>query len=221
MRTVLITGAARGIGKAIADEFRSHDWRAITPPRDELDLADDDSVRRFTEDIAKVQVDALVNNAGVNFLGSLGEIDERRWAEMLQVNITSPRRLIEAVVEPMRKAHWGRIVGISSIFGTVSRARRAAYSVTKAGLDALTRTAAIEFGPDNILVNSVAPGYIDTDLTRANNSPEEIAKICEAIPLRRMAKAEEIAKLVYFLCSEENTYITGQALIVDGGFTVQ
>jgi 3-oxoacyl-[acyl-carrier protein] reductase len=71
------------------------------------------------------------------------------------------------------------------------------------------------------LVNSVCPGYIDTDLTRANNSPEEIATLCEAIPLRRLAKPEEIAKLVYFLCSEDNTYITGQSIIVDGGFTVQ
>lgn len=221
MRTVLITGAARGIGKAIAEQFSSHGWNLLTPARSELDLARDESVERFCQRLADSHVDALVNNAGINYLGALAEIEEHRWNEMLQVNITAPRRLIDAVAAKMRVTGWGRIVGISSIFGIVSRERRAAYSVTKAALNALTRAAAIELGAHKILVNTVCPGYVETDLTRANNSPEEIAAICKTIPLQRLATPREIAKVVYFLCSEENTYITGQSIVVDGGFVVQ
>ncbi len=108
---------------------------------------------------------------------------------------------------------------MSSIFGIVTRAQRAAYSTTKAGLAGLTRTMAVEMGRDNVLVNCVAPGYVGTELTRQNNSDEDLERIAETIPVGRLAEPAEIAKFVAFLCSEDNTYITGQVLVADGGFT--
>jgi 3-oxoacyl-[acyl-carrier protein] reductase len=119
----------------------------------------------------------------------------------------------------MEAQQWGRILNISTIFSMVTKERRAAYSMTKAALNALTRSAAVEYGPSGILVNALAPGYVDTALTRQNNSPEAIAAITQTIPLRRMAQPEELALTAAFLVSEQNSYLTGQTLVVDGGFT--
>ena len=138
---------------------------------------------------------------------------------MLQINVTAPRKLLQAVIGGMASRHWGRIVNISSVFGVVSRARRAAYSATKAAINGLTRSAAIELGPDGIIVNAVCPGYVETDLTYINNSQAEIDAIKQTIPLRRLAAPREIARLVAFLCSDSNSYLTGQTIIADGGFT--
>jgi 3-oxoacyl-[acyl-carrier protein] reductase len=121
----------------------------------------------------------------------------------------------------MQSRGWGRILNISTIFSLVTKERRAAYSMTKAALNALTRSSAVEFGPSGVLVNALAPGYVDTALTRQNNSPEAIAAITATIPLRRLADAEELARAAAFLVSEENTYLTGQTIVVDGGFTCQ
>jgi 3-oxoacyl-[acyl-carrier protein] reductase len=112
-------------------------------------------------------------------------------------------------------------VNIGSAFSVVSHEGRAAYSSAKSGLLGLTRTAAIEGGADGVLVNAVAPGYVRTDLTEQNNTPERIAEICEAIPMGRLAEPEEVAKLVTFLASEDNTYVTGQLISIDGGFLCQ
>jgi 3-oxoacyl-[acyl-carrier protein] reductase len=128
---------------------------------------------------------------------------------------------MQALAPSMVSRGWGRIVNLSSIFSIVSRERRAAYSATKAAVNSLTRTAAIEFGPGGVLVNAVCPGYVETDMTTINNSPAEIEKIASSIPLRRFAKPAEIAKVVCYLCSESNSYITGQTIIADGGFTCQ
>lgn len=209
------------MGASIAAEFKASGWKVIAPPRSELNLSDKSSVAAFCKKIRKIRLDALVNNAGVNFLNSIRDIAEPDWDTMLQVNLTAPRCLIQTVTPAMIARGWGRIVNISSIFSLVSREKRAAYSVTKAGVNALTRTAAIEFGPGGVLVNAVCPGYIETDMTYVNNNAAEIDAIKKSIPLRRLAKPAEIAKTVQFLCSENNTYITGQTIIVDGGFICQ
>jgi NAD(P)-dependent dehydrogenase (short-subunit alcohol dehydrogenase family) len=183
-----------------------------------MDLASPVSVDAWLARLDR-RVDILVNNAGVNRLGSSAEITGAEFAALLQVNLIAPLRLIAAIADRMKQQSYGRIVNIGSIWGSVSRERRVAYSASKAGLMGLTRALAIELAPWNILVNLVAPGYVDTDLTRQNNSPAEIQAIEQTIPLRRLAKPEEIAECVAFLCSERNTYVTGQALTVDGGFT--
>jgi 3-oxoacyl-[acyl-carrier protein] reductase len=219
-RKACVTGGSRGIGAAIMRELSRRGFQVWSPARAELDLSDPASVNRFVEAHPSA-VDVLVNNAGINHLKTLPELDPTLWSQMQQVNLTAPLRLIQWAVPFMRGQKWGRILNISSVFSLVTKEKRGAYSMTKAALNALTRSAAVEFGPDNILVNSLCPGYVDTELTRQNNSPADLEQIRGAIPLRRLATPEEIALLAGFLCSEENNYITGQAVVADGGFTCQ
>jgi NAD(P)-dependent dehydrogenase (short-subunit alcohol dehydrogenase family) len=217
----LVTGGARGIGAAIVGELNSRGLNVLAPTRDELDLARADSIERYIEACQKqaVRVDILVNNAGINIIEPLDRVSPEAWVSTLQVNLNAPFRLIQAFAPHMKERRWGRVVSISSIFGIVARAQRAAYSTSKSALAGLTRTAAIELGPHNVLMNCVAPGYVETELTRQNNSPEELQRIAGTIPLGRLAQPEEIAKFVAFLCSDDNSYITGQVLVADGGFT--
>jgi 3-oxoacyl-[acyl-carrier protein] reductase len=219
LRTVLLTGGARGIGAAIAARLRADGHAVLAPSRQELDLAAPESIESFLGRHGAAPVDVLVNNAGINVLRSIPEIDAAMWQSMLQVNLTSALRLTQAFAPGMAARGWGRILNVASIFAVVTRERRAAYSMTKAALAALTRTAAVEFGPGGVLVNALAPGYVDTELTRRNNPPEAIAAIEASIPLRRMARAEELAETAAFLVSAANSYLTGQTVVVDGGFT--
>ena len=219
LRTVLLTGGARGIGAAIAARLRADGHTVLAPSRQELDLAAPESIESFLGRHGAAPVDVLVNNAGINVLRSIPEIDAAMWQSMLQVNLTSALRLTQAFAPGMAARGWGRILNVASIFAVVTRERRAAYSMTKAALAALTRTAAVEFGPGGVLVNALAPGYVDTELTRRNNPPEAIAAIEASIPLRRMARAEELAETAAFLVSAANSYLTGQTVVVDGGFT--
>jgi 3-oxoacyl-[acyl-carrier protein] reductase len=195
--------------------------KVLAPTRDELNLAQSDSIERYVQTCQQrgTRVDILVNNAGINIIEPLERVTSEAWASTMQVNLNAPFRLIQAFAPQMKERRWGRVVSISSIFGVVARAQRAAYSTTKSALAGLTRTAAIELGPQNVLVNCVAPGYVETALTRQNNSPDELQRIAGTIPLARLAQPEEIAKFVAFLCSDDNTYITGQVLVADGGFT--
>jgi NAD(P)-dependent dehydrogenase (short-subunit alcohol dehydrogenase family) len=220
-RRALVTGGARGIGAAIADALRSQGIEVIAPSRQELDLGDRASVSAFLDDPSSQNMDILVNNAGINFLNEIDRIADQDWDEMLRVNVTAPMELIRGFSPAMKYRRWGRIVNISSIFSLVTRAKRGAYSAAKSGLNGLTRTAAVELAPHGILVNAVCPGYVETELTYQNNSPEQLAAIAETIPARRLAQPEEIANLVAFLCSEKNTYLTGQTITIDGGFTCQ
>tara|TARA_Y100001960_G_C14019808_1_gene515420 strand:- start:180 stop:545 length:366 start_codon:yes stop_codon:yes gene_type:complete len=119
----------------------------------------------------------------------------------------------------MKKNQQGRIVNISSVFGVVSKAMRASYSTTKWGLVGFTKAVAVDLAPHNILVNAVSPGFIDTELTRKILGNDGIKEVLESIPQQRLASAEEVAKLVIFLSSNQNSYITGQNIIIDGGFT--
>ena len=161
------------------------------------------------------------DNAGINNLRALPELDSATWAQMQQVNVTAPLCLMQWAAPFMRGQKWGRILNISSILSLVAKEKRAAYSMTKAAINSLTRTAAVEFGPDGILVNAICPGYVATELTTKNNSPAALKTIIDSIPLRRLAQPEELARLAGFLCSEENTYLTGQSVVADGGFTCQ
>ena len=140
---------------------------------------------------------------------------------MLMINLTAPFLLIRHFAPRMAERGWGRIVNISSCYSLVSKPGRAGYSASKAGLNGLTRTAALEFSAAGVLVNAVCPGFIETDMTRKNNTPEQIAAICEALPIKRMGNSEEVAAYVYFLGSEQNTYISGQTAVIDGAFLVQ
>jgi 3-oxoacyl-[acyl-carrier protein] reductase len=219
-RKAFITGGSRGIGAAIARELGRQGFEIWSPERAELDLSSPTSIARFAE-THEPRVDVLVNNAGINFLKAIPELDASTWEQMQQVNLAAPLRLMQWAAPFMRGQKWGRILNVSSIFSLVTKEKRCAYSMTKAALNALTRSAAVEFGPDGILVNSLCPGYVETEMTSRNNSPADLEKIKQAIPLRRLALPDELAKVAGFLCSEKNNYITGQAVVADGGFTSQ
>jgi 3-oxoacyl-[acyl-carrier protein] reductase len=218
-RTVLITGGARGIGAAISRALAAQGHLIIAPARSDLDLSDLSSVEAWISKNHALPIDILINNAGINILNPIASITIASWQAMLQTNLTSAILLIQAFAPAMEAQRWGRILNISTIFSMVTKERRSAYSMTKAALNALTRSAAVEYGPSGILVNALAPGYVDTELTRQNNSLEALEAITSTIPLRRMAEPEELALAAAFLVSEQNSYLTGQTIAVDGGFT--
>lgn len=216
-RVALVTGASRGIGLAIAKRLRADGTTVLAPGRDELDLFNDDSMARYLGNVGQ-PIDIIVNNAGINHIVELQQLSSLQLAQTLQINLQAPVMLVSRLVAGMKSRGYGRIVNLSSIWSLVSKEGRGAYSAAKAAINGITRTMALELGAHNILVNAVAPGYINTDLTKQNNSPEQLETIARNIPLGRLGEPEEIAELVSFLCSERNSYITGQVIAIDGGY---
>lgn len=216
-RVALITGASRGIGAATARLFKKAGARVLMPSRSEMDLSDNSSIKRYVFSV-EGSIDILVNNVGVNFLAELEELDPEVLGLTLQVNLVAPLILTQLVAERMKANRYGRVVNISSIWSVVAKERRLAYTASKSAMNGVTRTLALELGECGILVNAIAPGYVNTELTNQNNSPEQIRLIRNNIPLHRLAEPEEIAEMVAFLCSEKNSYMTGQVLVVDGGY---
>ena len=217
----LITGGSRGIGKAAAKLFADRGYEVILPTRQELDLLDGNSVDRFVERMPLESIDTVVNNAGINEIDLLENVSDAQLEQMLMTDLISPIRLLRGLIPQLRKSPAGRIVNIGSVWAVVSKQGRSIYSAAKNGLHGITNALAIELSEAGILVNTVCPGFTRTELTRKNNTPEQIAQLSCQIPLGRMAEPEEIAKLIYFLGSVENTYITGQKIVIDGGYTIQ
>lgn len=218
-RTAVITGGSRGIGKAIVEVLRQQGIEVIAPTRTELDLASPASIDAWCARHATITTDILINNAGINTLGAISELEDSAWDTMEQINLRAPLRLMRAVVPGMVRRGWGRVVNITSVWAHVARERRGGYAATKAAISAVTRTLAVECGGAGVLVNALSPGFVATELTRQNNSPAELDAICTRIPLARLAEPHEIAHAVAWLASESNTYITGQTIIADGGYT--
>lgn len=217
IKSALVTGASRGIGLAVCDCLKRQGVRVLAPARQELDLSSEGSIKNYFASL-KCPVDILVNNAGINLLASFKELTEENIAATLKINLLAPLRLILKLAPQMIKKSYGRVVNIGSIWGLVAKPGRISYCISKSGLAGLTKSLAVELAPYNILVNAVAPGYVNTELTRRNNTPKELEKIKRSIPLQRLAEPGEIAELVSFLCSDRNTYITGQTIAIDGGY---
>jgi len=216
-KNILLTGGSRGIGKAIKNALEYQGVNCIAPSRSELDISNLTSIETFFSSL-DVELDGLVNNAGINIINPVEAINDVDTEQMININLIAPLKLIQYAVKGMRNKQSGKIVNISSIWGVRSKESRSLYSLTKFGLNGVTKSLAHEFGPDNILINSVAPGYVSTEMTN-QNVPDELQKeIAETIPLGRFADPDEIAKLVLFLLSDDNTYITGQTIVIDGGF---
>lgn len=220
-RRIFITGGRRGIGKAVARRFQEAGHQVFAPTREELELSSPERIRAFLDRQAGLEVDVLVNNAAENRVRPIAELPLEEWQRIVTTNLTAALLLMQAFVPGMAARRWGRVVNVSSCYSFLSRPGRAAYSASKAGLNGLTRTAALEFGHSNVLVNAVCPGFVDTELTRQNNSSEQIEALARQTALQRLASPQEIAEFVYFLASEANSYITGQVLVIDGGFSCQ
>ena len=218
MRKVLVTGASRGIGAAIAEIFKVHGYEVSAPSHQELDLSDEKSIEKFIQSHQDVTYDVIINNAGINDINEIENVKDIEIDQMIAINLTAPIKLLRGFVGNMKQAQYGRIVNIGSIWGVVSKEGRCVYSASKNGIHGGTNTLAVELAKYNILVNTVCPGFTLTELTKKNNTAEEIKKISDEIPMGRMAEPKEIAQVVYFLCSDDNTYLTGQKITVDGGY---
>ena len=219
--SAFVTGGSRGIGKAVVDELLKIGIEVTAPTRAELDLSDLKSVETFTLANMEFVPDLVVLNAGENSPSVISEITMDAWQKTIDVNLSSNFLLIRDFGSKMMKRGSGRIVVLSSCYSFRARVGRAAYSASKAGLNALVQSAALEFAANNVLVNAVCPGFVLTDLTKKNNDATGIKLLETQIPLGKLADPIEVAKLVLFLGLESNTYITGQTVVIDGGFTCQ
>ncbi len=236
----LVTGATRGIGKAITLALGAEGAQVIGTAtsgngveninkylKDNdingsglvLDVTSQESVEALMTNIKETTGQApsiLVNNAGITRDNLLMRMKEEEWDTIMETNLKSLFRLSKACCRPMTKARKGRIVSISSVVGEVGNAGQTNYCAAKAGVNGFTRALARELAPRNITVNSVAPGFIDTDMTRS--LPEEQrAAICDNIPLSRLGSAEDVAAAVVYLVSDSGAYITGTTMHVNGG----
>jgi NAD(P)-dependent dehydrogenase (short-subunit alcohol dehydrogenase family) len=231
----VITGGASGIGAATAKRFAAEGARVAVIDRDPegaeavadeiggkahaLDVRDGDAVEHAVEQIMSAvgRIDVLVNNAGTGDLRPLHTVDDRLWHRLIDVNLTGTFNATRSVVPHMLAGGGGTIVNNASLSGLFPTRNEAPYSAAKAGVIALTKSGALEYGP-TVRVNCVAPGFVRTPLTAVwDQIPDAFAPIAEAIPLGRMAEADEIAEVILFLASDRSSYITGQTLVVDGG----
>jgi NAD(P)-dependent dehydrogenase (short-subunit alcohol dehydrogenase family) len=236
-RVVVVTGGARGIGDAICRAFLEQgasvvvlDLLAPAEPRHgarylQADISDPVSVHAAFEDIVhhEQRVDVLVNNAGIQRVGLIGELSFDNWAVVIGTNITGAFLCNSEVVPLMRRQASGAIIHVASGAAFNGLPGRSAYTVAKAGLLGLTRVMAVELAPAGVRVNAVAPGFTRTGLVRqalSDGSLEEEWMI-ERVPLGRLAEPEEIACVVRFLASDEASYVTGQVIVADGGWTIQ
>ena len=217
-KKVLITGASRGIGKSIKDAYEKSGCEVICPTRQEMDLSSGKSIITYLEKL-NTPIDILINNAGVNFINNFNNLEFKELEETFQINTLSPyiisKYFIENFFIPQKS---GSIINIGSLWIIKTREGRASYSMSKAALEAMTKSIAIEFGSMNIICNMISPGFIGTDLTYKNNSDTEINSIIEKVPLKRLGQSEEIADLALFL-GLNNKYITGQNIYIDGGIS--
>ena len=235
-KTVLVTGGTRGIGASIVRHFENLNAEVIATGANKdqlhksinrrvkyhyLDLKNEKSISDFIEYISqRKKIDVLINNAGMNKIDPIEKIKDEDWDNIYTINLYGPFILTRAISKIMKKNKYGRIVNISSIFGVISREKRAAYSSTKSGLIGLTKATAHDLAKDNILVNSISPGFIDTELTKNILGEKSMKELSNSIPLKRLGNSDEIAKLVLFLTSDQNTYLTGENIIIDGGYTI-
>ena len=226
-KKVIVTGGNRGLGKGIVLSLLDQGYLVLATSRDSkkfdmshqnlevtnLDVCDQASIDNFQKIVNDFDPDILINNAGITKDNLFLRMTEDDWEKVIDTNLNSVFRMTKLVVRGMLKKKWGRIINISSISGSMGNPGQTNYSASKAGVEAFSRSLAKELGSRNITVNSVAPGFIQTDMTQGLID-EEITK---KIPLQRVGSVEDVASLINFLVSEESNYITGQTLIVDGG----
>lgn len=229
-KIAVVTGGASGIGKAIISTlteagcevyFTSRTANALDHGAWLLDMLEQQSVESLVQRIHQLErIDIFVNNAGISIPESIDQLSFQSFEETLKVNLIAPAMLLKEVARKMAIQGHGKIVSISSIAGIVAKKKASAYSSSKAGLAGLTRAIAVDMAQFGVLVNSVSPGPTETDMVEKLLSIEEKETLCNNIPLRRLANTSEIANVVLFLSSNLNTYITGQNIVVDGGFTI-
>ena len=237
---VLITGASGGIGRAIAKEFANHNHNIIACTKTNIhgleetrkivedtgvkcytclcDITDENAVKDFISSSTKEigQVDILINNAGISFIGLLQDMSLDEWNSVINSNLTSAFLMSKYVIPHMLKNQKGHIINISSVWGNVGASMEVAYSASKGGLNSFTKALAKELAPSNILVNAISPGFINTEMNKCFDK-DELNSIFNEIPLGRGGETKEVAAFVYKIAMSE--YLTGQIITMDGGWT--
>ena len=238
-KIALVTGASRGIGAAIADNLGAAGYIVVGTATSQsgadkisqrltdaksvgagmvLDVTQTESIEQLLKSVIEMfgVPTILVNNAGITKDNILMRMKEDEWLDVVNTNLTAVFRLCKACVRPMTKARWGRIVNISSVVGSMGNSGQSNYSASKAGVEGFGRALAKEIGSRSITVNTVAPGFIDTDMTRDLPEANKDALLSQ-IPLARLGNPSEIASVVSFLVSDAAGYITGETIHVNGG----
>lgn len=237
-KTALITGASRGIGKAIAKEFAIQGYDLYLTCISSIEtlneyakeLEQTHGIRCLAiqadmgcyEDVANVfeqipALDVLVNNAGISYVGLLSDMTPEEWHKVMHTNLDACFYTSKLAIPLMLQNHSGHIINISSVWGNVGASMEVAYSASKGGVNTFTKALAKELAPSNIQVNAIACGLIDTDMNKCF-TPEDLEAVTAEIPADRMGSPEEIAKLAYQLATAP-TYLTGQIITIDGGWT--
>lgn len=231
-KKILITGGSKGIGKSIAEKFIAEDYNVTLTSTNHLDSSflakrinhykidflDNSAIENFLSYVEDSRFDIIINNAGVNTVDYADALDLDDYRKIQRINTETPLRIIQKSLPHMKDQNWGRIINIASIFSVVSKARRASYSASKNALVGLTKAIGLEVASQGILVNCVSPGFIETELTSRVLGESGKNEIKKSIPIGRLGKPNEIAEIVYWLASPQNTYLTCQNLVIDGGF---
>lgn len=239
-KVAIVTGGARGIGRAIGDRFLNEGAIVclFDIMEDELKKVKEgcksNNLRIFTVDISDTtsvgsavnetmsefgRVDILVNNAGINRDNLLMRMTDEEWDRVIEVNLKGTYNCIKAVIRPMLKARWGRIINITSVIGMIGNAGQANYSASKAGIIGLTKSAAKELASRGITVNCIAPGFIETPMTDV--LPDDVKDTyMKQIPMGKFGKPDDVSGVCAFLSGDDASYITGQVIVVDGGMVM-
>ena len=231
-KKILVTGYSSGIGNCLIKKYLSLGAKVYSTSTKlefkkknlivlKCNFLNQHSQDIFFKKIENITFDVVVNNAGINIIDEIYNIKDQDIEKIIRINLTIPAQIIKLTSRRMIKRRKGKIINISSIFGSISKSKRASYSSSKSGLIGLTKASALDLAKYNILVNSVSPGFIDTKLTRKILGKNLMKKMKNQIPLKKIAKPDEIIPYIIFLSSDNNNYITGQNCVIDGGFVIQ
>ena len=231
-KKILVTGYSSGIGNCLIKKYLSLGAKVYSTSTKlefkkknlivlKCNFLNQNSQDIFFKKIENITFDVVVNNAGINIIDEIYNIKDQDIEKIIRINLTIPAQIIKLTSRRMIKRRKGKIINISSIFGSISKSKRASYSSSKSGLIGLTKASSLDLAKYNILVNSVSPGFIDTKLTRKVLGKNLMKKMKNQIPLKKIAKPDEIIPYIIFLSSDNNNYITGQNCVIDGGFVIQ
>lgn len=242
-RTVAVTGGTRGIGKAMAIAYAQaganlivtgtkasaddaylmtlRAARQVEARYVRVDFDDASSTDSFVQLLADLpRLDVLVNNAGINRINLVRDVSRSEYESVMNVNLHGPYRCCQTAARRMAESGYGRILNVASIWSVITKPGRSVYSVSKTGMLGLTRTLAVEVANRGVMVNALSPGFTMTELTQSTLSPDEIGSLSVQVPAQRFAAPEEMAQVALFLTSDANEYLTGQNIVVDGGFSL-
>jgi len=229
-KNVLVTGGTKGIGEKLVVDFKNLGATVFFTGRGtrgsgmgdgfiQCDFSDEVQLKKVCDLIKTLKIDVLINNAGTNKIGPIEEYSSDDYESILNLNLTSCFKITQAVIPHMKENGYGRIVNITSISSEISMPLRSAYCSSKFGLLGLTKVSGVELASHGILVNAVGPGVTKTKLTVDVLGEEKMDEISKNVPIGRLGEVEDVSNVVMFMASDLNTYMVGQNILVDGGYT--